>query len=193
MDHRTCPVCKQTFTPRSWNQRYCDAAQRGPCYRKATNASYRSTTEAATCAGCGAEFSRTRGTTQRVYCSTRCHHVSKHRRYSKPENVGRCAENIFPLAPPDPALGGDAEGYIKSMRCDPCAYCGAPADTVDHIEPRRDGGLDDWTNFTGSCHRCNGRKTATPLLIFLGWDRAQREFEPWRAAVGSLHRERSAA
>jgi len=31
---------------------------------------------------------------------------------------------------------------------------------VDHIVPKRDGGLDEWDNLQSLCHSCHSRKTA---------------------------------
>jgi len=39
-----------------------------------------------------------------------------------------------------------------------CQYCGGEADTVDHIIPRRLGGLDDDGNLLAACSRCNNAK-----------------------------------
>jgi len=36
-----------------------------------------------------------------------------------------------------------------------CQYCGQEADTVDHVIPRRLGGLDSDDNLVASCKRCN--------------------------------------
>jgi 5-methylcytosine-specific restriction endonuclease McrA len=43
------------------------------------------------------------------------------------------------------------DGYI-------CQYCGQEADTVDHIIPRRVGGLDSDDNLCAACSRCNYSK-----------------------------------
>lgn len=40
------------------------------------------------------------------------------------------------------------DGYI-------CQYCGQEADTVDHVIPRRAGGLDHDDNLVASCRKCN--------------------------------------
>jgi 5-methylcytosine-specific restriction endonuclease McrA len=48
-----------------------------------------------------------------------------------------------------------------------CGYCGARAETVDHVVPRS-GGLHTWQNCVASCARCNHRK-ADKLLSELGW------------------------
>ena len=49
-----------------------------------------------------------------------------------------------------------------------CAYCGAKADTVDHVVPRSRGGDHSWENCVAACANCNHRK-ADKLLGELGW------------------------
>lgn len=49
-----------------------------------------------------------------------------------------------------------------------CAYCGATADTVDHVHPRSRGGQHEWSNVVAACARCNRRK-ADRLLAEIGW------------------------
>ena len=49
-----------------------------------------------------------------------------------------------------------------------CAYCGAKADTVDHVIPRSRGGDHSWENCVAACSGCNHRK-ADRLLSELGW------------------------
>ncbi len=39
-----------------------------------------------------------------------------------------------------------------------CAYCGDPADTIDHVLPRSRGGGHAWENCVACCRPCNGRK-----------------------------------
>ena len=39
-----------------------------------------------------------------------------------------------------------------------CAYCGQPADEVDHVIPSASGGTDDDENLVASCHVCNTKK-----------------------------------
>jgi 5-methylcytosine-specific restriction endonuclease McrA len=43
------------------------------------------------------------------------------------------------------------DGYI-------CQYCAQEADTVDHVIPRRLGGLDSDDNLVAACSRCNYSK-----------------------------------
>jgi 5-methylcytosine-specific restriction endonuclease McrA len=51
---------------------------------------------------------------------------------------------------------------------DPCVYCGRQPDTLDHILPRARGGrADGFENRAPACRRCNQRKGAIPLLLFL--------------------------
>jgi hypothetical protein len=73
------------------------------------------------------------------------------------------------------------EAWKRIVRGDPCAYCGllpfpcrfhrGDAGTVDHIDPqagpRPAHGLHSWTNYTGSCARCNNSKDATPMLLWI--------------------------
>jgi len=49
-----------------------------------------------------------------------------------------------------------------------CAYCGAKADTVDHVVPRSRGGDHSWENCVAACATCNHRK-ADKMLSELGW------------------------
>lgn len=39
-----------------------------------------------------------------------------------------------------------------------CAYCGGPADTVDHVVPRSRGGPSTWINLVAACFTCNSFK-----------------------------------
>jgi hypothetical protein len=73
------------------------------------------------------------------------------------------------------------EAWKRIVRGDPCAYCGllpfpcrfhpGDAGTVDHIDPQAGArpahGLHSWTNYTGSCARCNNSKDATPMLLWI--------------------------
>lgn len=49
-----------------------------------------------------------------------------------------------------------------------CGYCGAKADTIDHVLPRSRGGGHSWENCVAACARCNHRK-GDRLLSELGW------------------------
>lgn len=67
------------------------------------------------------------------------------------------------IAPPTPEAGE----YALILRGDPCCYCGAPMEHVDHIEPIALGGIGDWDNLTAACALCNLQKNTKPLLTFL--------------------------
>jgi 5-methylcytosine-specific restriction enzyme A len=41
-----------------------------------------------------------------------------------------------------------------------CRICLAPATDVDHILPRKRGGLDSFENLQALCHSCHSQKTA---------------------------------
>ena len=60
------------------------------------------------------------------------------------------------------------EAWRRSLRRDPCAYCGGRGGDVDHITPQAHGGSDNWVNLTGACRGCNsakGRERVVHLLI----------------------------
>jgi hypothetical protein len=44
-----------------------------------------------------------------------------------------------------------------------CAYCGLPADTLDHVVPRLHGGMTVQPNLVPACRCCNGRKGSSPV------------------------------
>ncbi|RKW69446.1 HNH endonuclease [Galactobacter caseinivorans] len=65
-----------------------------------------------------------------------------------------------------------------------CAYCGAGADTVDHVRPRSRGGPSSWTNLVACCRKCNHAK-ADRLLEDLGWKLRVKPGEPaWAVHPG---------
>jgi 5-methylcytosine-specific restriction endonuclease McrA len=39
-----------------------------------------------------------------------------------------------------------------------CAYCGGPAQTVDHVLPKSRGGASSWLNLVAACFGCNRAK-----------------------------------
>lgn len=52
----------------------------------------------------------------------------------------------------------------RQMLPAPCAYCGQPADTIDHVIPVSAGGTNHRENLVPCCRSCNQRKAdrATP-------------------------------
>ena len=39
-----------------------------------------------------------------------------------------------------------------------CQYCGSPAENLDHVVPKSQGGVHTWENVVASCRRCNSKK-----------------------------------
>lgn len=39
-----------------------------------------------------------------------------------------------------------------------CAFCGKPADTIDHVTPKAQGGKHEWQNVVACCGPCNHYK-----------------------------------
>lgn len=64
-------------------------------------------------------------------------------------------------------LGGSDPSYPAILLGDPCSYCGAPAEHIDHIVPLSRGGSGDWDNLTAACAACNMSKGAQSLLTFM--------------------------
>lgn len=76
---------------------------------------------------------------------------------------------LLPKLSPEEAL--ESHEYEQILLSGPCAYCGVPATTIDHIVPVFDGGTDTWDNKCGACHSCNSSKRDKNLLDFLLWSR----------------------
>ena len=64
----------------------------------------------------------------------------------------------------DPQL---LEAYAEVLQGDPCSFCGAQMEQLDHIQALDDRGSHDWTNLTAACRKCNASKNATPLLLWI--------------------------
>lgn len=58
-------------------------------------------------------------------------------------------------------------GWRAILLGDPCVYCGAPADGLDHIQPRALGGGNGWINRAPACFACDHEKMHRPLMRFL--------------------------
>lgn len=65
--------------------------------------------------------------------------------------------------------------YKDSVRNDPCAYCGAKTQGIDHIVPRSANGENTFHNLAGACSPCNSRKASRSLLEFLLADLERKE------------------
>lgn len=172
MDQRTCPSCGADFTPAHPRTRYCSRA----CSKREERRRYRDRhTERAYCKHCGIGFQRVAprvAGNPKVYCSTNCQYEARSQQYKQRG-----------IKPPlnDRLLGA----YYAALRLDPCAYCGATADHIDHITPRNRDGENHWENYTAACASCNATKSDKPLLFFLGWRLAATDFLTWDEAVGN--------
>jgi 5-methylcytosine-specific restriction endonuclease McrA len=69
----------------------------------------------------------------------------------------------------------EALEYRILIAGNPCVYCGAPADTVDHIDAVHLGGTDRWGNLAPACQSCNSSKKIKTPLEFMLWRLARGE------------------
>jgi len=83
-------------------------------------------------------------------------HVLAAKRRRRARAAGRTVEQVR-----------NTEAYIEVLGADVCAYCGGPADTIDHIDALSAGGNHVWDNLTAACRACNSTKHAASLLVFL--------------------------
>ena len=90
----------------------------------------------------------------------------------------------FVRVPYQPATAVTRSGVLRRDRRS-CAYCGARADTIDHVVPRSRGGAHSWENCVACCARCNSRK-ADRLVDELGWTMRFRPMVPARTAAGRV-------
>lgn len=71
------------------------------------------------------------------------------------------------------------EMWSPILRRDPCVYCHAPSDSIEHVDPR--GSRSAVKNGVGACRACNHERGSAPLLVYLMWrltDRAE-SFSRW--------------
>lgn len=57
--------------------------------------------------------------------------------------------------------------WLEAVLGDPCAYCGKPSDSLEHVDPVSRGGSNDSDNIVGACLDCNRRKSNKTLLEYL--------------------------
>ncbi len=66
-----------------------------------------------------------------------------------------------------------AAGYVttadmRAIMADPCAYCDAAAEQVEHVTPISRGGTSDVSNLVSACRACNAAKGRRTALEFAG-------------------------
>lgn len=185
MDQRTCRECGNQLRPRVGAHGLC-----GTCYStwyRRTHPGKGRTLYTATCVACGTAFtSKKPGAT---FCSTAngsCQVTGLRSAQASDLTEEKLERRRFKRLAADllrpPARAAD---YRRAMRSDPCAYCGErPANGIDHIEPTgADGDRADWTNWTGSCKRCNETKRDLPLLLALPWIPLSRNYHDQRRTL----------
>nr|AUG32414.1 HNH nuclease [Paulinella longichromatophora] len=59
-----------------------------------------------------------------------------------------------------------------------CIYCGSRSESIDHIQPRSQGGLNTTANCIPACLSCNIQKNDTDVFY---WYRRQKSYDPRRA------------
>jgi 5-methylcytosine-specific restriction endonuclease McrA len=90
----------------------------------------------------------------------------------RPSPRSRCAA-CRARRQPHAGTGSTARGYDRQWRKvreyvlirdgHVCHWCGAPANTADHVVPLIDGGARlDPANVVAACRSCNGARTANP-------------------------------
>jgi len=65
--------------------------------------------------------------------------------------------------------GPPSKGLVLSRDNFLCQYCGEKATTIDHVNPRANGGITEWTNVVACCYPCNQWK-ADRLCPDIGLD-----------------------
>lgn len=71
-----------------------------------------------------------------------------------------------------------AAEYADVLRGDPCSYCEAPCEHIDHIVPVAKGGPNDWSNLTAACTACNSQKRTISMLEFMRRNGTSRTTNP---------------
>lgn len=96
----------------------------------------------------------------RVNAQARKHQAAARAKYPERARAYQFARKSVPFT-------DEAKEWARVLLNDPCVYCGAPTEHIDHIEPISRGGDSEWDNLAPACGECNRRKNAKPLLRFL--------------------------
>jgi hypothetical protein len=67
---------------------------------------------------------------------------------------------------------------LLAITGDTCVYCGAPASSIDHVQPLSQGGRNGRENCVPACLACNGSKGNQEGMA---WYRQQSFYDPRRA------------
>ena len=113
------------------------------------------------CDQCGSSFSR-RAPRNYRFCSRDCYGKSKRLRH--PEMASVLRGHMERAAP---GLNKTQRTKLRTKWINqnkPCAYCGQPADTLDHILPLVRGGTNYEGNLVPACRSCNSSKSARTII-----------------------------
>lgn len=132
------------------------------CHRERELARYNADVDASRCRG-------------RLYAANHVAEAAeRHRRWVRVNPEKTRAKSLLNHQARSLGRDVDAIAYAAILRVDPCAYCGQPAGTIDHIEPIRrpeqlpkGHSLNRWENLTAACQSCNASKRTRSLLHFL--------------------------
>jgi hypothetical protein len=79
----------------------------------------------------------------------------------------RAARHVYRARRAGAPMDRETVEFMYVLLGDPCAYCGGPAGSVDHIVPLALGGDSMSANLIAACRSCNSSKRAKPLLLWL--------------------------
>jgi hypothetical protein len=167
---RTCEVCGKTFTGTNLRCRACQRIQRAckscgntftgserncPACRAAERA----------CEVCGRTFTGTALRCGPCWWESLPPEVRQSRMasYNHARRARKVAAEVAGPVPP--------EVYEAIRTSGPCAYCTAPATTVDHVRPLARGGWEHENNLVPACAACNFSKN---VRLLTEWGRADR-------------------
>lgn len=193
---KACVLCAEQFTPKQHNQRFCCKSHR----QSYENAKHRGTLDKLLaeprlvgaefdCAWCEKHCVPGENVAPHAtkFCGYDCkaewHHVNVAGYLSRTEREQRKEAERFDkwtrklFAEPTQM---QTVAHRRMLRADPCSYCNGEAEALDHIEPKHGKGVDDWTNRTASCRRCNSLKGTKSLLEALLWIPPARQYHDLR-------------
>lgn len=116
------------------------------------------------CEECGKEFRRAKRGYR--FCSRECtgRWQSRRMQVRNPDDH-RVHRNARENAAP--GLNKTQRGALRAKwtrQGKPCAYCGAEADTIDHVMPLVRGGTNYEGNLVPACRRCNSSKSGKTII-----------------------------
>lgn len=138
------------------------------------------------CEQCGCDFEA--ATKRTRYCSVACGNYARAQRIraDTDPHVKRRAREFAAPGLNEHQRRSILAAWRKQGRS--CTYCGAPADTVDHVLPLVRGGTNYEGNLTPACRRCNGAKGGLTVVEWRTGKRLpqmQQQAQRHRAAMSA--------